>query len=630
MDSERRHSNPAPVRSRTALKRLQTANLQFTPSPIVSADFRWLSNDDISTPSVDEHSSIDWGSSSLGMGSQGTTVSEWQPTTEEVSGCSPASSSCLDTPKSLLNSPSYWNDNLPREQLVLTYGVELEHICAINTSPGPGHEWMFKDDHSNGKSDDESFHESPVPQLTWIDCRDNVGTSAHPVTHGDWHMEAPNWTEGVVPHGGNDPREDACMVTNAEWHSEAPNWNEGDLPHADWAEEDSCGRTYGWDVEATKEVQKNVLRRKGLSCVTHAGIEYQTWELKQDISISAPTDFCMLPQDLKGKIKEASNSLSFKTFSTSPGMLEIASYLKVVKGTPSDPWGAMTNESCGFHVHVARKDELGSEMIPLPVLQHLAYFIVRYEDIVTNLHPISRRATWGKDPSGVISGPSLMLGSNLMGFRRSPHLCQRLAEIDLEAAEKKIFAENMTANRLSYLLDTAYTNWPGAKSHPARYKFVNFQRLTMKNVAKTIEFRQYEGTLDFEHISHWVHFILSMVRAAERMATNNNPVSLETPTSSASQGRAAARVAFPRQQGGKYKVRCARLDDELENMYDLLGFEEDTRIWWTNRFCEVNPDEFTFLGEDQDGKARFIVTQDQCPACRQEGYLKEVNTGEQW
>ena len=535
----------------------------------------------------------------------------------------------------------------------LTYGVELEHSCAINTSPGPGYEWMFREDYSNGKSDDESLHDFPIPEITWIDCRDEDETGARTVPNGDWHSEAADWNEEVVTQGDDHPREDVCRFADQEWYSEAPNWNEGALPQADWREEDSCRpASYGWDVEATKEVQKHVLRHNGLSCVTHGGIEYETWELKQDISLSAPLNICTASQDLRGKVKEgkenewvlrghelisppltAPNSLKYKTFSTSSGMLEIASYLNVVKGTPSDPWGAMINESCGFHVHVARSPpngEKGSEMIPLPVLQHLALIIVRHEDMMSSLHPVGRRATWTKDPSGNFSAPNLMLGSNLMGFRRHAHLCQGLAQIDLEAAQKKIFAKNMTPRRLAYLMDTTYNNYPG-RSSEIRYKFVNFQRLSM-NVAKTIEFRQYEGTLDIDHVAHWVHFILSVVRAAERMAINNNPVSLQTPTAAAGPGQ--PRFAFPRQQGDKYTVRCTKLADEMENLFDLLDFEEETRIWWRNRFGELNPDAVKFIGKDQDGKERFVVTKEQCPPCRQDAQTAEVNSsyecGERW
>ncbi|KAI1624946.1 hypothetical protein EDD37DRAFT_608417 [Exophiala viscosa] len=416
---------------------------------------------------------------------------------------------------------------LARKRLfyVLIYGVELEHICAINTSPGPGYEWMFREDHSNGKSDDESVHESPIPQITWVDCRDEDGTGARTAPNGDWSSEAADWNEEVV----------------------------------------------------TQELKGKMQQGKE-----------NEWVLRGHELISPPLT--------------APNSLKFKTFSTSPGMLEIASYLNVVKGTPSDPWGAMVNESCGLHVHVARsrpKGEKDSEMIPLPVLQHVALIIVRYKDLMTCLHPVSRRN-------------NVMLGSNLMGVRRCPHSCQRLGGINLDTAQKKIFAKNMTPKRLAYLMDTAYNNWPGRRSNDLRYKNVNFQRLSM-NVAKTIEFRQYEGTLDIDHIAHWVHFIVSVVRAAERMATTDDPVlSLQTPTTAASQGQ--PKVTFPRQQGDKYKTRCAKVTDELENLYDLLDFEEETRIWWRKRFCELNPDGVT------------SVTEEQCPACRQEAQEKEVNS----
>lgn len=346
----------------------------------------------------------------------------------------------------------------------------------------------------------------------------------------------------------------------------------------------------------------------------------------------------MLSEDIKGKIKEgeetnwamnghelvsrvltAPYSLAFDAFKTSPGMQEIKSYLNAIRGTSSDPWGGMVNESCGLHVHVARSPpENGNERLPLPVLQHLAYLLVRYEDLITSMHPASRRAT---RPSGETFEASSMIGSNLMGLRRSPHLCQRLASIDLVAAQKKIFSKYMTPKRLANLMDVAFHNWPGGQGAPIRYKFVNFERLRSSGeIAMTIEFRQHEGTLDFDVIAHWVHFILSLVRAAGRMAVSSNPLGLinpQTPTTVARQGK--PRVPFPRQQGNKYMVRCAKLDGELENMFRVLDFEdEELRSWWTRRFCELNPNESMKCVQDQDGKERIVVPEEECPACHLE------------
>ena len=57
-------------------------------------------------------------------------------------------------------------------------------------------------------------------------------------------------------------------------------------------------------------------------------------------------------------------------------MKEVESYLQAIRGTSTDPWGAFVNKACGFHVHVGRTSPDSDAMLPLLVLQHLAYLLV--------------------------------------------------------------------------------------------------------------------------------------------------------------------------------------------------------------------------------------------------------------
>ena len=119
-----------------------------------------------------------------------------------------------------------------------------------------------------------------------------------------------------------------------------------------------------------------------------------------------------------------------------------------------------------------------------------------------------------------------------MGLRRSAHYCPRHPPVNLLKAQRKIFAKNMTPERLAKIMNTEvgpmwnpsdvrgkamkhlnyyYTSWS------SRYKFVNFDRIKdprCDTSAKTIEFRQHTGTVDFNEISQWAFFVLSLVRLA--------------------------------------------------------------------------------------------------------------------
>ena len=93
---------------------------------------------------------------------------------------------------------------------------------------------------------------------------------------------------------------------------------------------------------------------------------------------------------LISRILHAPDDLSsFTTFMGHSEIQEIGQYLRALHGSSTDPYGVFTNHTCGFHVQVARipSPDSNSVLFPLPVLQHLAYLLVQYEDLITHLHP---------------------------------------------------------------------------------------------------------------------------------------------------------------------------------------------------------------------------------------------------
>ena len=265
-------------------------------------------------------------------------------------------------------------------------------------------------------------------------------------------------------------------------------------------------------------------------------------------------------------------------------------------------------------------------MLPLPVLQHLAYILVQFEELISSLHPPERRAI-------VLPEKPLKeyFATNLMGLRRSPHICSRHAHINLRHAQKKIFAKNMTAEHLAKFMDTeVYVEYgreevgqeivrkpDSYRTHnKTRYKFVNFDRINNRYIginAKTIEFRQHRATVDHIEIAHWVHFVLSLVKAAERKATSADPLSASAITNPAEN---LPKEKFTYKQGNKYTVRSGQIGDQLGELFDLLDFDKEARDYWKGKFNEYNP--VLYLEKDDAGNEKLVTSEEQCPACRWE------------
>ena len=210
-----------------------------------------------------------------------------------------------------------------------------------------------------------------------------------------------------------------------------------------------------------------------------------------------------------------------------------------------------------------------------------------------------------------------------MGLRRSPHLCAQHTSISLPAAQKKIFAANMTPRRLSKLMNTDIHpgNTPAEvlaevakkplfkNTHSiTRYKFVNWDRIGDNLIpagARTIEFRQHRASLDHVEIAHWVHFVLSLVKLAERKAV--------TPFDLSSMTDALPKPTYQAKQGTKYVPRAGSLEAQLSVFFQELDFDARTRAYWMGKFKEFNP--VMNVSVDEVGNVSIVTSEAECPAC---------------
>ena len=222
-------------------------------------------------------------------------------------------------------------------------------------------------------------------------------------------------------------------------------------------------------------------------------LDYTLWRVTSDHSISTKSDVIstLLPDktepdevckwSTKG-VELVSRVLPVPApglYETShPSLQEIGEYLKALKGEPTAPYGAYTNESCGLHIHIgvdlAQSPE-GLVSLPLDVVQHLAYILVQFEPIISSLFPVQRRGHRGSS-----IGHKPMVASNLMGVRGSCHICDAMPKLELDRAQDEIFHPEMTIDKLCDLMGTNGNHEPCSK-----YKFVNFRNMKVHNGRET-------------------------------------------------------------------------------------------------------------------------------------------------
>jgi hypothetical protein len=218
--------------------------------------------------------------------------------------------------------------------------------------------------------------------------------------------------------------------------------------------------------------------------------------------------------------------------------------------------------------------------IPLLVLQHLAYSLARYEEIISSFHSGQRRGY--NSTRGVEYGTS-----NLMALQGHGHCCGQFSFPELTEIQNKISAENMMVHKLARLMGLEASG-----SVTNQFKFVNWQNLGLVHAhasqPRTLDFRQHEGTLNIEEIGQWVCFITQLMRTAERRATECTP-----PNSPTKPPSLRSQLTFLICEGRKYQFVCTNQRDKTDEFFDLLEPPRQAKEYWMARYERVDPGAFT-------------------------------------
>ncbi|RDW79817.1 hypothetical protein BP6252_04455 [Coleophoma cylindrospora] len=223
-----------------------------------------------------------------------------------------------------------------------------------------------------------------------------------------------------------------------------------------------------------------VLVNAGTNCEVEydqAKDEYTTWIVTSDLSIESPlSDFANRFHWYGVEVKSPAR------YYFEDSITEIKKVCRVL----TENYLLNTNESTGLHVHVG----LGSQNYSIPHLRRLAAFVWAFENYFDTLHPKHRINTqytrsmrygsgWVEETS---DSPTVKNG--VRHFLTTP--CDSLSDL---ASEVSSFRE-------------------------MAYNFFNLQgpRWDYQDGKKTVEFRQHEGSLDEDVISHWIHVCVGIVQ----------------------------------------------------------------------------------------------------------------------
>lgn len=210
---------------------------------------------------------------------------------------------------------------------------------------------------------------------------------------------------------------------------------------------------------------------------------------------------------------------------------EIDQHLALLKGTETSKHVAFPTLYCGLHVHVGLPtppDHPKDTPLPtfdLTTLKHLAYLTIIFERFISTLHPKSRRrdnsdiitntdsfeqepidpfADWNWEENGIPPG----------FYDQNPEEDDNNDHLDFTYVRSKIFTPDMTLDKLVVLMCPLNQDRPSDQ----RRRIINWTYLTRPfPLARTLEFRQHEGSIDPVGVNHWVDFVVGLVQLAERM-----------------------------------------------------------------------------------------------------------------
>ena len=129
-------------------------------------------------------------------------------------------------------------------------------------------------------------------------------------------------------------------------------------------------------------------------------------------------------------------------------------------------------------------------------------------------------------------------------------------ELDFDFVRQQIFGADVTMEVLVKRV------CPSGKAH-----IVNLANLIRADgCPRTIEFRQAAGTLDPDDIEHWVNFCVSLVKLAHEKAQKY--------------GTGSAAEVY---DGRGYPYRDWNGSMSIEDLFEMMGFDEEEMGYWTGR-----------------------------------------------
>lgn len=236
------------------------------------------------------------------------------------------------------------------------------------------------------------------------------------------------------------------------------------------------GRTFGVEIEGynvTKTKLANALTAKGIETI-HEDYNHATrthWKLVSDSSVQGNAGFELVSPVLKAEA----------------GLIDLYKVCKVLEEQK-----AKVNKSCGLHIHVYAGD------FTIQNFRDLIYNYAKFEQEINQMMPESRRNNTFCE--------SILKGRTLEQLTEILERCE-----DLHQIQHKLFGASNTERR---------------PRDGARFHKINTQCFW---AYKTVEFRQHNGTTDFNKISNWTAFCLRMVEFTKAHGKADNLADFLTP-----------------------------------------------------------------------------------------------------
>lgn len=197
----------------------------------------------------------------------------------------------------------------------------------------------------------------------------------------------------------------------------------------------------------------------------------------------------------------------------------IARVLNLLRGSNSQGYRTFATGQCGLRVRIGIDQRVLRREGQGRILQHLAYILFLYEDVISSFHPPYRRGHKGsltenicasiREPFLVKSGMLRTAGDYLRGVAFGNQNPSRKDLPPLSFIQQSIFSSTPDIKALATILSQSrkesIVHWANLKEA---------DDYSDKPIARLIEFRHHESTLDPLELEHWIRFILALLHAA--------------------------------------------------------------------------------------------------------------------